>query len=205
MRSASIYTLSDPCSGAVRYVGQSVRPKARLAEHLRDARKGCTFRCHCWIRSLLAGDLKPLFAVVEETTIDLVDAAEQRWIAFHRGAGADLTNHTHGGGGISGYKLSPETRQRLSATRVGNPSRRGQQQSDDEKAKRAASNRGKKRSPEFCERMRVKALGVTHSEAAKLKMGETKRATISAERRSEIARIANRASQEAKKCHSRNV
>lgn len=205
MRSAFIYTLSDPLTGVARYVGQTVRPSVRLREHLRDAKNGCPYRCHRWIRKLTRLGLTPTFVIVETTTVSQADDSERRWIATLRACGADLTNHTDGGGGMSGYRLSDEARAKLRVLRLGNKSRTGQLQTDEEKEKRAASNRGKKRPPEFCARMREKATGVVHSEAAKLRMSQTKKATISPERRSEIARIANRASQEAKKCRSQNV
>lgn len=228
-----IYVLRDPRDGAIRYVGQTVQPKERLQAHMADTRKGCQYRCHRWTRALVAAGFLPIMEIVEHIPGEQADAAEIRWIAHYRGLGADLTNHTAGGRGFRGHKPSkeavekraaalrgkprsdeakaaikaalnkPETRALLSQARIGNRSRTGQRQSDDEKQKRAAANRGKTRSQEFGEAVRQRMLGTRHSEETKRKMGETKRATISAERRSEIARAANLASQEAKRCRSR--
>jgi hypothetical protein len=225
-----IYSLSDPISGSVRYIGQSVKPKERLSEHIRQARTVARYRCHRWIATILASDKRPIMEILEEVPIDDVNEAECRWIDHFRALGADLTNHTNGGGGLRGYKLSvehiaklvasnkgkkrseeirsrlreiqnsPEMKAHLSEKRKWNKSRTGQTQSDEEKLKRAAANRGKKRSPEFCLAASERMMGVRHSEETKKKMGESKRAMISPERRSEIARIGNLASQEAKKC-----
>lgn len=228
-----IYVLRDPRDGAVRYVGQTVSPKNRLSSHIAEARKGSSYRCHRWIMELQRGLLKPLMEVIDHVPLREADAAEMRWIKVYRDSGSDLTNHTAGGRGFRGHKPSreavekraaairgkprsaearaavkaalnrPETKEKLSKARMGNKSRTGQRQSAEEKERRAAANRGKKRSPEFCEAMRQKALGVRHSEETKKKMSESKRTMLTPERRVEIARIGNLASQEAKRCRSR--
>jgi len=231
-RVITIYGLSAK-DGEIRYVGQTVEPKERKATHLREARKGASLRVHRWIAKLLGdGDVLQVH-VLDVVPQDKANARERAVIAELKAAGARLTNLTDGGDGFRGYTPTaqqiaktaaalrgrprdeaaraaikaglnrPEVRAALSEARLGNKSRSGQIQSQEEKDKRAKANRGKTRSPEFCERMRLKATGFVHSEEAKAKMGATKRATISPERRSEIARIANLASQEAKKCRSR--
>lgn len=230
----TIYVLRDPRDGAIRYVGQTVQPMERMQAHLADTRKGCQYRCHRWMRLLAAAGLRPNMEIVECVDAGQADEAEMRWIAHYRGNGADLTNHTVGGRGFRGHKPTkeaiekraaalrgkprspeaiaavkaalnkPETKERMALSARGNKSRLGQKQSAEEKEKRARANRGKKRSPEFREVMRRKALGVHHSEESKRKMSESKLRMISPERRAEIARLGNLASQEAKKCRLRS-
>lgn len=104
-----IYGLVDPVTDDVRYVGKSVDPLSRFAQHLRDQ---TATRRGRWIRSLLAQDLRPGLMLLEVVTGDW-QVAERQWIAAYRAAGGDITNHTDGGDGISG--LDAEARARLSA------------------------------------------------------------------------------------------
>ena len=60
-----IYTLCDPDTEIVRYIGRSLRPEKRYGDHLRD--KTRTHR-GVWVRSLLAQGKKPLLRLLEETT-----------------------------------------------------------------------------------------------------------------------------------------
>lgn len=63
-----IYTLADPRSNAIRYVGYSkYHPDDRLKWHIKEARLGGkSHRCR-WIRQLLRLKLKPITAIVEIT------------------------------------------------------------------------------------------------------------------------------------------
>ncbi len=112
-----IYTLSDPRTGFVRYVGKTVRPLGRrLSAHLRDV-KAQEYGHHaaCWIRSLLAVGVRPVIEPLEDSPED-IDEAERFYIAYLRFLGCDLTNSTPGGDGGShkGRRISTEHRARLS-------------------------------------------------------------------------------------------
>ena len=101
-------------------------------------------------------------------------------IAFWRNAGCDLTNLTNGGEGISGFKHSVETRQKLSVMNKGMPATfKGKKHTDktkimlseiakkrgapkltkEQQEKAAAWHRGRKRSPETCAKISAKAQG----------------------------------------------
>jgi len=67
---------------------------------------------------------------------------EKERIAFWRSAGSDLTNLTDGGEGIAGLKHSEETKKRWSLQRKGKPV------SDEGRAKRSASLKGRPKSKE---------------------------------------------------------
>ncbi len=104
-----IYVLIDPRSGLVRYVGRSVSPHLRISGHIADAKnmrdvanKGK------WLRSLLKAGKRPIVAIVDTVPESLRDEHEIWWVAAYRRQGVRLVNSCDGGGGIVGYKHSPE-------------------------------------------------------------------------------------------------
>jgi len=108
-----IYTLTDPRTNKVRYVGRAGNPAHRLRQHLNRARSGYT-QTHrdCWLNGLRTAGLLPILAVVETGHGDWQEA-EMRWIAFYRQQGATLTNLTNGGEGCVGYSPSEMTREKI--------------------------------------------------------------------------------------------
>lgn len=95
-----VYVLSDPRTGAVRYVGVTgVRsPLDRLRSHIAEAlRGGTSARCD-WIRSVLDDGLEPTITVVDRTEGDRREARpvvlqrETAWIEHFRRIGAALLN-----------------------------------------------------------------------------------------------------------------
>lgn len=105
----SIYTLSDPLTKEVRYVGKtSGKPSSRFSQHLYQWKR-CTGKIshvNAWIKSLANKNLKPV-----QEVIDIVDEvywieAEQGYIRLFKSYGCKLTNLTHGGEGTSGYKAT---------------------------------------------------------------------------------------------------
>jgi len=112
-RTWTIYALTDPRTEEIRYIGVSVRPKARYNEHLSNAVKGGRTHRDCWIRSLIYQEIRPGYLVLEE-----VPARERHWIAYYREWG-HLTNITDGGEGLPGYVPTPELRQKWSQMRKG--------------------------------------------------------------------------------------
>lgn len=110
-----IYTLSDPITGQVRYVGKTVqKPLSRFFCHISVSKNSKKKdHCHCWIKSLLEGNQKPVMKVIEET-FDV--NRETFWINEYRLKGCDLTNFTNGGdkGNLGKkWKLSPEIKEKF--------------------------------------------------------------------------------------------
>lgn len=127
-----IYDLSDPITGHVRYVGKSVKPRERLAAHIREARQGSVLHSRRWIDGLLQQGLRPVFGILDEVDQERSNDCERFWIATLKFLGVDLTNRTPGGDGQSpGYKPSSEAL-----------------------AKMSAKLRGRKRTPEQLDRLR---------------------------------------------------
>lgn len=164
-----IYALCEPDdSRAVRYIGKANDPEKRLSAHMTDSRsatQGHTRKAR-WLRSL---SVRPVVIVLEPLA-DGADwqAAERRWIALCRAAGADLCNHTDGGEGLSG--ASEETRARLSASRIAllqDPTARSRLQlalaNPARRAAISAALTGKKKTPEHVAKLPQNQLGRTSS------------------------------------------
>jgi hypothetical protein len=89
--SGFIYTLSDPETLAVRYVGQTrVSVEQRLKGHLGLATHGHA-PLSVWLRSLKEKGKKPAYREVEFVTRNL-STRELYWINFYEKAGAPLLN-----------------------------------------------------------------------------------------------------------------
>lgn len=138
-----IYSLTDPFTGNVRYIGQSTHPKERLAAHCNE--KSCCHRAN-WIKSVIRRGKRPLMEILEEIAPDADwQAAERWWIAHGRERGWPLTNGTDGGDGVPG--LSPEIRQRIVAAST------GRIPGPETRAKIGRSSRGRKHTDDHKKRM----------------------------------------------------
>lgn len=126
-----IYSLFDPADGRVRYIGQTVNVKRRLARHVKDAphRNLPVYR---WIMELIAVGRTPAMTVIEECAGDEANAREIFWIKYCRARMTDLLNLADGGQinipaasrKQAGLKLknryfSPEHRRRISEAKMG--------------------------------------------------------------------------------------
>lgn len=94
----SIYTLSEPRTGAIRYVGAtSQKPTQRLHGHKVSAKTRNSSPTHKWINSLLDEGLEPIMDIVDSGNVDTWEAKEKHWIQSYKDAGCDLLNQTDGG------------------------------------------------------------------------------------------------------------
>lgn len=161
MRNTIIYALVESDTGQIRYVGKTNQPlKDRLARHLTSDRG--THRCN-WIKSVLARSAEVQAIILEELPPDVDwQAAERRWIAMYREAGARLVNSTDGGEGLH------------------NPT-------DELRAKLRLGRLGKKMPPEVVERHRKMMTGSKRTPEQRAKMREAaKKRGISPETREKI-------------------
>ncbi len=115
-----IYTLLDPTTKKIRYVGQTRSPKRRIQSHIDYARnyKGRRKICN-WIQSLLKKNMKPILCIIEETTKELWVNREKFWIKYFKDLGFDLCNLTDGGESNYGYKYSNELMEIRRKARLG--------------------------------------------------------------------------------------
>lgn len=84
-----IYSLSCPNNGDVRYIGRTVKPKDRLAQHLSIVKHGrCkNKRLSEWILSLLINNQKPNYTLLIECEYNQLSFYERHFINnfFHYG------------------------------------------------------------------------------------------------------------------------
>jgi len=116
MNTASVYALTDPRDGVIRYVGYSKNPVHRYRGHIKEAKNFTgEHRTHkiCWIQLLLRKGLEPQLVILQ---VDVSDpaTAEMQWIYKLRRRGCNLTNSTDGGDGIR--NLCKRSCKRLSYT-----------------------------------------------------------------------------------------
>lgn len=134
-----IYGLVDPRTNAIRYVGKTNRPRARLRAHIAAVdRKPC--HKSAWIKSLLALEIEPTLVILEEIPPGGDWAARERdWIA----ALPNLTNQTAGGEGTLGRTLSAETREKIRAKALEREPAHGRVATPEQRAAQAAKMRGR--------------------------------------------------------------
>jgi len=111
-----IYTLSDPYTNEVRYVGKSNNPKVRYRKHINESKNNRynNYKVN-WIKSLLIKNLKPILHIIDETESDWV-ILEEYWISQFITWGFKLVNGTSGGENppsFKGKKLSDEHKKKL--------------------------------------------------------------------------------------------
>lgn len=120
MSNVSIYTLSDPRTGEVRYVGKTTQSlRCRLSSHL--CRKRNTTQSHknkneSWIESLRRLGLTPKIELLSQVPQEQWEAEEKFYISYLRYIGVRLNNHSEGGDKSnlgSRWRRSRETQKKL--------------------------------------------------------------------------------------------
>jgi len=110
-----IYTLSNPDTFEVRYVGISKNIKRRYKEHIKESKKGNNYKS-CWIRSL---NKMPIIDIIDECSIFDYTFWEKYYITLFKSWGFKLTNLTDGGEGANGYRFNQESKNKMSENRKG--------------------------------------------------------------------------------------
>ena len=112
-----IYTLSEPNSDCVRYVGKTVDMNSRFAGHLCEKTKT---KKNNWIRSLKLRGALPRMELLEivdsENDTDWQDA-ERYWIESFRNFGFRMLNLDSGGRGAK--RVSEETKAKIAKANFG--------------------------------------------------------------------------------------
>jgi hypothetical protein len=163
-----IYTLSDPRTGEVRYVGKTCsRLSLRLWQHIRAPKN--THK-DCWIKSLLSIGIKPQIDELESFPDDVSwQAAEEFWIVTLKFLGCRLTNLDSGGRG--GKRLTLETRLKMSRSRIGKPSPlKGRKLSLQSRNNVVAALRRTLQKPETLQKMRARMTGIRLSADTRAKI-----------------------------------
>ncbi len=100
MQTTYIYTLTDPETNEVRYVGKTNNINQRYRAHLNKTRKHQIHKAN-WIKKLKQKKLKPIINIVDEVSIKEWIFWEQYWISQFKTWGFNLVNYTLGGDGCS--------------------------------------------------------------------------------------------------------
>lgn len=146
-----IYALTCPDTGEIRYIGKSIRPKERLANHMNEVSN-----CHRsnWLQSLKKQGKRAGLTILQVLADDEPwQEWEKSWIRYGREVGWRLTNNTEGGDGVCG--LPAETRARMAKVWLGRKhkpetiaklvaARAKRTTSDETRAKHSASMKGRK-------------------------------------------------------------
>lgn len=169
---AKIYSLSDPRTGEVRYVGKTIQPlRERLQAHLGYARSGGKRPVCKWLRGLLAVGLEPIPQVLEFVPDGIPwEIREQFWIARFRES-VSLTNISVGGPGGAGVRHSDEWRKRMGDIHRGkklsvatrnllSAAHKGKQISAATKEKISVALKGREFSAETCRKISAAKRGI---------------------------------------------
>jgi hypothetical protein len=117
-----IYTLVDPRTQEIRYVGKSVNGIKRAYEHFKPSslKEGNTHK-NQWVSALLKQNLQPLVGIAysiksnnKAVLNDILYKKEQEFIKLFFELGINLTNSTDGGPGAVNRKLSDLSKQKMS-------------------------------------------------------------------------------------------
>jgi group I intron endonuclease len=113
----SIYTLSDPNTKIIKYIGKTKRSlNSRLNEHI-YASKNKKYPAATWINSLQE---KPIIELIDEVSDNDWQFWEQYWISQFKTWGFKLKNIGNGGEiDNTGRKVSEETKKKMSLSRKG--------------------------------------------------------------------------------------
>lgn len=168
--SYKIYTLHDPDTLDVRYVGFTRKSLTkRLATHIAAAKFKLSETSHRlnWIRSLLRDCKSPVILLVETVSSENWKERERFWISHFSKTKCRLTNSCDGGDGIA--NPSPETRARLRASHL------GKTHSEESRAKMSAAHTGKVSSKETRAKIGASNKGRVHSDQAREKISAANR------------------------------
>ena len=100
MKTTNIYTLTDPITNEVRYVGKTNSISQRYKAHLNKARKHQAHKLN-WINSLKKKGLKPIIEVIDIVPVEDWRFWEKYWISQIKTWGFNLVNYTDGGDGLT--------------------------------------------------------------------------------------------------------
>lgn len=93
-----IYTLSDPISKEIKYIGKTKNLKDRLQRHMTPCNLKQTWQSKTkWLKYLKNNGLKPIMEVLDQGDENNIDQLEVYWISQFKEWGFKLKNETIGG------------------------------------------------------------------------------------------------------------
>lgn len=159
-----IYTLADPITNQIRYIGKTKRTMhSRLTQHVQESiRKDMITYKNNWIWGLIQKGLLPIIEELD-TTSDDWQSLEKYWIAQIKTWGFKLTNMTDGGDGNQNQIMSLEARIKRSN------SLKGRSRPEEVRNKISKAHSGKKISEITKDKLRLCNLGKRYTEESKAK------------------------------------
>lgn len=148
MKTVYIYTLSDPRTHEIRYVGKTVNIEKRYREHLNEY-KSRTYK-EQWIHGMKKIGMKPILEVLDIVNDEDWCYWEKWWICMLKTWGIRLTNIGIGG---EGGTMTEETKKKLSEALKGKQSRLGSKWSEEQRDKTITSLVGRKLSEEHTKKI----------------------------------------------------
>lgn len=137
-----IYTLADPRTNEVRYIGKTKKTLyRRLSEHITTSKNLKDHRSK-WIQSLVQQNFHPKIEVLDTCQEENWQETEKFWISILKFLGVDLVNQNEGGYGNNGHRFSQESKRKISMSLT------GKKQSKETIEKRSSQMRGRKLSAE---------------------------------------------------------
>lgn len=108
-----IYTLEDPDTNEVRYIGKTISPlNIRLTKHLASCKRENNYRTN-WIKSIIKKGKKPIIKMIDSCPWDESQKLETNYISQYKDNGYRLVNLTDGGEGNLGLKLTQDRKDKL--------------------------------------------------------------------------------------------
>lgn len=104
MKTTFLYTLSDPETGKIQYLGKSDNPFKRYKKHLKDHKFSHKAN---WILGLRLKGLVPHMDLLDEVPDSQHEFWEREYIRIFRAIGVDLVNHCDGGRGTGSGEKNP--------------------------------------------------------------------------------------------------
>ncbi len=153
-----IYTLSDPITFEVRYVGITTNTlEYRYKRHFYDKKN---YKKNKWFKQLKSKSMMPIIEEIDVVDFDGWQFWEKWYISLFKTFGFDLVNLTEGGEGMFGYKhteatklkikekrkmqiFTEDTRKKLSKVRIGNSYALGKKHSKFKNNLKSQTQRGK--------------------------------------------------------------
>lgn len=118
METTFIYSLSDPLTGEIRYIGKANNPKKRILDHVKEGKTSNKSHKISWVKSLISKDLMPIVEIVDEVPKSEWEFWETFWISQFKAWEFKLTNISPGGYN-NNYKRSSETKQKMRKSKLG--------------------------------------------------------------------------------------
>lgn len=119
MEYTNIYSLSDPITGEIRYIGKTCNQlRKRLYAHINECKSNNKSHKISWIKSIVLNDKVPIISIIDIVPTSEWVFWEKYWIEQFKQWGFNLTNISKGGY-ENNYKRSNQTRDRMRKSKLG--------------------------------------------------------------------------------------